>query len=105
MSTTANDILEQVKLATNFQVNKKLLKEKIMADMHIPYNGGMFKLSPELFAFVQTWPESELFLEDVYENPIKIIKSEFLIIAQSKYKSIMNEWHIQYEQLRKVRKI
>lgn len=104
-NSSVYEILEQVKLATNFQINKRLLKEKMQADLYIPFNGGMFKLTPELFSFIATWPDKELFIEDTYENPIKINKEEFLIQAQSKYKSVMNEWYQNYEELRKYRKV
>ena len=67
-----NDIVAEIKLATDFQINKRILREKIQTDLHMTHNGGMFKITPELLAFVQTWPVDELYLEDVYENPIQI---------------------------------
>jgi hypothetical protein len=69
------------------------------------HNGGLFKISPELLAFVQTWPIDELYLEDVYENPVKIDRQTFLITAQQHYQTVMNRWHQQYEDLKKIRKI
>ena len=99
------DIVTQIKQSTDYQVNKKILKEKILIDLHITYNNGLFKLSPEIFAFVSTWPDDQLFLEDVYENPILIDKENFLSLAKQHYHSIMNEWYQQHEQLKKIRKI
>lgn len=102
---TINDILGQIKLATDFQINKKILREKISTDLHMTHNGGMFKISPELLAFVQTWPIDELYLEDVYQNPVRIDRQTFLITAQQHYQAVMNRWHQQYEDLKKIRKI
>lgn len=100
-----NQVVEEIRLATDFQINKKILREKIQTDLHITHNGGMFKITPELLAFVQTWPVEELYMEDIYENPIQINKQVFLVTAQQHYQIVMNRWHQQYEDIKKIRKI
>jgi hypothetical protein len=54
---------------------------------------------------VATWPIEELYLEDVYENPIQIDKQIFLVTAQQHYQKVMNTWHQQHEELKRIRKI
>lgn len=103
--STASDIVNQIRLSTDFQINKKQLREKILTDMHLPYNNGLFKITPELLAFVATWPSDCLYLEDIYQNPVEVDRQVFLVKAQQHYHSIMNSWHQQYEELRKIRKI
>ena len=103
--STVEQIVEQVKVATDFQINKRILREKILTELHMPYNNGMFKITPELLAFVATWPLEVLYLEDTYQNPIEIDKQVFLVRAQQHYHSAMNEWHQQYEELKRIRKI
>lgn len=98
-------IVDQVKQATDFQINKRLLKEKVKTDLSVPYNNGMFSISKELIAFVSIWPEDQLFLEDVFENPILINKTEFLELAIQHYQKVMNSWHQQHEELKQIRKI
>lgn len=100
-----NSILDEVKLSTDFQINKKILREKIQTDLHMTHNGGMFKITPELLAFVQTWPDEDLYLEDTYENPIQIDRQVFLVTAQQHYQAVMNRWHNEYEAIKKIRKI
>ncbi len=100
-----DNIVAEIRLATDFQTNKRILREKIQTDLHMTHNGGMFKVTPELLAFVKTWPVDELYLEDVYENPIKIERQTFLVTAQQHYQTVMNEWHQEYENLKKIRKI
>jgi hypothetical protein len=100
-----NSLVEEIRLSTNFQINKKILKEKIQTDLHMTHNGGMFKITPELLAFLQTWPTEELYLEDTYQNPIKIDRQVFLVSAQQHYQQVMNRWHNEYEELKKIRKI
>lgn len=104
MSNISN-IVEQVRLATDFNINKQILREKIQTELHIAHNGGMFKITPELIAFVKDWPLDTLYIEDVYQNPIEIDRQVFLVTAQQHYHRVMNEWHQQYAELRKIRKV
>jgi hypothetical protein len=98
-------LVTQIKQATDFQKNKLILREKVQTDLHLTHNGGMFKITPELIAFVKTWPVDELYLEDTYLNPIKIDRQVFLVQAQQHYQTVMNQWHNDYEELKKIRKI
>ena len=100
-----SSIVEQVRLATDFNVNKQILREKIQTELHIAHNGGMFKITPELIAFVKDWPLDILYVEDVYQNPIEIDRQVFLVTAQQHYHRVMNEWHQQYAELRRIRKV
>lgn len=101
----SSKIVAQVRLATDFNTNKQILREKILTDLHFAHNGGMFKVTPELLAFVQSWPIDTLYLEDVYQNPVEVDKQVFLIQAQQHYHRVMNEWHQQFNELRKIRKV
>jgi hypothetical protein len=71
--TELDNIVTEIRLATDFQINKHILREKIQTDLHMTHNGGMFKITPELLAFVKTWPIDELYIEDVYENEDNIV--------------------------------
>lgn len=103
--STPQELVKEIKQATDYQINKRLLKEKITTDLHMAYNSGLFLLSPSLLAFVSTWPDQDLFLEDVYNNPIPIQRDEFLTQAREQYYTVMNSWHIQHEELRRIRKV
>lgn len=100
-----NNIVTEVRLATDFQKNKQILREKIQTDLHMTHRGGMFKITPGLLAFVKTWPVDEIYLEDVYENPVLIDRQVFLVTAQQHYQTVMNQWHHEHEELKKIRKI
>ena len=98
-------ITSQIRLATDYQINKRILCEKIHTDLHVPYNGGLFKVTPELIGFLNAWDIDELFLEDTYQNPIKIDRQELLNKCREHYQMVMNEWHCQHEEIRRARKI
>lgn len=103
--TDINPIVAEIKKATDYQTNKVILREKIQTDLHFPFNGGLFKVTPELLAFVATWPTEWLYIEDTYQNPIEIEKQIFLVKAQQHYQKVMNEWHVQHNELKQIRKI
>jgi len=99
------NIVKKIRLATDYQINKRILREKIQTDLHVPYNGGLFKVTMDLIAFLNAWTNDELFLEDTYQNPIKINRLEFLTKCQEHYQMVMNTWHIQHEEIRRARKV
>ena len=98
-------LTQEIRLATNYQVNKRILREKIQTDLHVPYNGGLFKASPELIAFLNAWDSDELFLEDTYQNPVKIDRKELLNKCREHYQITMNTWHCQHEDIKRARKV
>lgn len=100
-----NELVDQIKQATDYQINRRILREKIITDLHLAYNNGLFLIKPELIAFLATWPSDELYLEDTYQNPIKITRQEFLTLCQQHYQMAMNTWHIDHEELKRARKV
>lgn len=100
-----DQLLNQIKQSTDYQINRRILREKITTDLHVTYNNGLFLVKPELIAFLATWPNDELLLEDTYENPIKINRQEFLTLCQQHYQMVMNRWHIEHDKLKPIRKV
>jgi len=100
-------IVQAVKRATDYQVNKRILREKIQTDLHFAYNGGLFKSTPELILFSSSCPQTEaLYLEDTYQNPIHIPDPElFAKLCKQHYQKVMNTWHQQHEELKQIRKV
>jgi hypothetical protein len=114
--TELENLTAQIKLATDYQVNKTILKEKIQTDLHFAYNGGLFKATQDLIAFVYAWNGTEafwpwdhsdpIFLEDTYGNPIRIDnRQEFYQRACEQYQQAMNTWHQQHEELKRIRRV
>jgi hypothetical protein len=98
-------ILEQVKTATDWQTNKRLLRDRIQTDLQLPFSGGLFKITPDLIAFLNSWDSETIYLEDIYENPVEVNRTEFLYQAKEHYQRVMNRWHQEYNELRKIRKV
>jgi hypothetical protein len=103
--TELDQLVTQIRQATDYQINKQILREKIQTDLHVAYNNGLFKVTPELIAFLATWDAETLYLEDTYHNPIEINRNEFLLLCRGHYQQVMNTWHIQHEEIKRARKV
>ena len=101
-----SNLKEIAETAFDHAVYRKQLRERIQASLVITYNGGMFKVTPELMSFVALWPVGdELFLEDIHSNPIKVPDPEFFLKqCRERYQEQMNEWHMEFERSKRIRK-
>jgi len=97
----------EIKRATDYQINKKILREKIQTDLHLAHHSGLFKITPDLIAFLDSWPKDVeiIYLEDTYGNPVEVDRKVLLVQAQQHYQKIMNRWHQEHNELKKLRKI
>lgn len=103
--TEINKLVDQIRQATDYQINREILREKIQTDLHVPFNGGMFYITTDLLAFLATWPDDVLYLEDTYHNPIEVNRVELLTLAREHYQQVMNRWHQEHAELKRIRKI
>jgi hypothetical protein len=100
-----DQLVAQVRQATDHQSNRAKLKQQIETDLLLPYGDGLFRISSSLIAFLNSWTEDVLVLEDEYGNPISCDRNDLLEKCKERYQLVMNRWHVQYEQLRNIRKI
>lgn len=100
-----DQLVEQVRLSTDYQINKQILREKIQTDLHVPYHGGMFYITTDLLSFLATWPDDVLYLEDTFHNPIEVNRDELLNLCREHYQKAMNRWHQEHAELKRIRKI
>jgi hypothetical protein len=103
--TELEKLTTEIRRATDYQTNKRILREKIQTDLHVPYNGGLFKVTPELLAFVATYRYTAMYLEDTYGNPVEISRDEFRTLCEEHFQQVMNTWHQQHAELKRLRKI
>jgi hypothetical protein len=103
--TTVNELVTEIRQATDYQLNKTILREKIQTDLHVTHQGGLFKATPELIAFLSVWDQDVIYLEDEYQNPIAVDRTALLTTCKQHFQRNMNTWHQQHAELRKIRKV
>ena len=100
-----NNLVDTIRLATDYQINKEILREKILTDLHVAHNGGLFLVTQELLAFLATYRYTTLYIEDTYHNPVEIDRDAFRNICEEHYQKVMNRWHQDHNELTRIRKI
>ena len=105
--TELDTLTAEIRRATDYQINKRILREKIQTDLHLAHHGGLFKITPDLIAFLSSWPQEVeiIYLEDSYSNPIEVDRKVLLVQAQQHYQKVMNTWHQQHEELKRIRRV
>ena len=100
--------LEFANYRQTFFNQKQILKNKSEALLSYSTQGGTFKVTQELIAFVGTFVQqgyNEMVLLDINENPIKIddLKA-FLTEIVSRYFEVTNDYHKQYSEMQTKRR-
>lgn len=82
----------------------KTLRESIRARLTVAHNGGLFNVNTELITFLSVRNEPEVFIEDVYSNPVKVRRQELLKQACQQYDEVMLDWYNELERSNKIRR-
>jgi hypothetical protein len=103
--TQVDAIVAAVKEATDYQTNKRILTEKMQAELHLPYNSGLFYVDMALISFLSQSPDKDIYITDIYQNPILVDRYELLLLARERYNAVMNSWNDQYTKLKQTRRV
>lgn len=108
MSTILTKALEfaNYRVTVNNQIS--ILKSKTESLLSYSVNGGTFTINPALITFCKQLLDSnhtEVVLLDIYQNPIKINLEIFYDEIISRYFEVTNDYYVEYEKLRKSRKV
>lgn len=108
MSSKLTKALEFANYRRTLNVQHNNLKAKVQTLLSYSINGGTFQIDQVLISFVKTLLDQEhtkAVLLDIYNNPIQIELEEFLEEITSRYFEATNEYHAEYEKLKKSRKV
>lgn len=93
-----NEIEKNVRARFDHRLKKLILKEKYQAKLTFAYNGGMFKTSPEMMAFLNLYGDTTIVVSDIYENPIEISAAELCNMMKIRWQEQMNFWLIEHRE-------
>jgi hypothetical protein len=92
-------LVENARVRFNHSESRIYLVEKYTNKLTVPHAGGMWNVTIELLAFLQSSTQDEIVLVDSYNNPIKVVRQELLAVVTEKYNNVMNDWHKEYSDL------
>ena len=78
---------------------KAYLKEKYKAKLIIAEQGGLWEITPTLLTFLAESNSNTFVMLDLYENPIKIDRTDLLTKATTVYNEVMEAWHQEWKEL------
>ena len=87
---------------------KEQLKAKTQSLLSFSINGGSFTIDLPLLTFCKQLlddNQTEVVLLDIYNNPIKVELEKFYEEILSRYYEVTNDYYVEYEKLRKARKV
>lgn len=97
MDTT--QLIKDIKARFSHDSAKQYLKDKYLSKLTIASQGGLWKVTPELIAFLGNAGPEELILIDLYENPVKVDRLKLFYALRDIYNDVMTEWHNEWSQL------
>jgi hypothetical protein len=86
-------IADRVSQKFDEHARRNQLRETYSQRLVMFYNGGMFKITPELFAMLSVFQDVHIILQDGYNNPVLVNRKDMLAEAKSRYCELMNDWH------------
>jgi hypothetical protein len=89
----------------DFNRQRLTLKEQQEQRLTVPHNGGLFCIDITLISYLQSEKNSHIYLQDSYGNPIHVDRQKLLTLCRERFNEVMNDWHDQFDELKKVRKI
>ena len=108
MSTRLTKALEFANYRTTLNNQKEQLKAKTQSLLSFSINGGSFTIDLPLLTFCKQLlddNQTEVVLLDIYNNPIKVELEKFYEEILSRYYEVTNDYYVEYEKLRKARKV
>ena len=109
MEENLENILSYKNTMRNFNLNRKVMQDKVMNELHVYQNGGTFVVTQELIGFLNYLVQSDKMNVNILDKnnlPINIPDvNEFLELVSERYFSSLNFYYQEYEQLRSSTKI
>lgn len=86
------------------ELHRKNIKESADALLSVPLNGGLFIATPTLIAFLNSWEETNLFVEDFYKHPIEVNRIELIDKLKKAYQHSMTTWYNNFQISNRIRR-
>ena len=108
MSTRLTKALEFANYRTTLNNQQAQLRAKTQSLLSYSINGGTFTIDLQLITFCKQLADAgktDVVLLDIYQNPIRVNVKEFHEEILSRYFEATNDYYVEFEKLRKSRKV
>lgn len=94
---------KQAQLAYDHELAKRNIQQQMQSRLTVHHNSGVFLVSADLISFLNSWEDDQIVLLDSYDIPTQVNRLELLDKAKQRYREVMNEWQLAWEQQSKIR--
>ena len=98
-----SQLLSDAKARFNHLSAKKYLNDKYQSKLTIANQGGLWLLSTDLLALLNSSTSPSLILIDQYNNPVEVDRLTLLSHAEETYNKVMTDWLTELNELSKKR--
>ncbi len=108
MSAKLTKALEFANYRVTLNNQQAALRAKTESLLSYSINGGTFTIDRELITFCKVLLDAKkktAVLLDIYKNPIQVDIKPFYTEILSRYFEVTNDYYVEYESLRKARKV
>ena len=92
-------LIAEAKARFNHNSAKAQLKDKYDGKFIIADQGGLWKASPELIAFLNAIDDNFVVLIDNFDNPVQVKREDLLKVLIETYQKVMLEWYKEWKEI------
>jgi hypothetical protein len=96
-------LISEAKARFNHNSAKAQLKDKYDGRFIIAEQGGLWKASPELIAFLNVLDDNFVILIDNFNNPVQVNREQLLTVLKETYNKVMLDWYKEWKEIETVR--
>jgi hypothetical protein len=96
-------LISEAKARFNHNSAKAQLKDKYDGKFIIAEQGGLWKATPELIAFLNALDDNFVILIDNFGNPVHVNRDQLLTIIKDTYHKVMLDWYKEWKEIETIR--
>jgi hypothetical protein len=92
-------LIAEAKARFNHNSAKAQLRDKYDGKFIVAEQGGLWKASPELIAFLNAMDDNFIVLIDNFDNPVEVKREDLLKVLKDTYQKVMLDWYKEWKEL------
>ena len=92
-------LISEAKARFNHNSAKAQLNDKYDGKFIIAEQGGLWKATPELIAFLNSLDDNFVILIDNFNNPVQVNRDQLLTVLKDTYQKVMLEWYKEWKEI------
>jgi hypothetical protein len=92
-------LITEAKARFNHNSAKAQLHDKYDGRFIIAEQGGLWKATPELIAFLNAVDDNFVILIDNFNNPVQVNRDQLLSVLKNTYSKVMLEWYKEWKEI------